>query len=341
MNCSLSDNLRFLLVFLVLVGWSSMSMAQEPFLLDTVNPLAHARALRCAKGMVYLGDNLGRCFSYNSFTGELKVLNLQNPEIRDVEVNQCGILWMQTGDSGKVFHHAKSNPVLFPKPEGKSVFFDGFALKDSLVFIMGDPVNGEFQVYLSYNFGRQWIPVKGLKAFEGEAAYAASGTTVQIQAKTLYFVTGGTHSRIFIGKKWGKRWKSYNIPFASGEGEGAYSFCAIDRKHFVAVGGNYQFPERRSRVCFTSSNGGKTWKESTVPPMGYRSCVIHFQGVTFACGTNGLDFSTDGGQHWTAWKQGNFLAMDVSENEQLWITLNRNLGLLQLEPVRMAVLIKN
>jgi hypothetical protein len=54
-----------------------------------------------------------------------------------------------------------------------------------------------------------------------------------------------------------------------------------------------------------------------------------------------LDFSTDGGQHWTAWKQGNFLAMDVSENEQLWITLNRNLGLLQLEPVRMAVLIKN
>jgi hypothetical protein len=75
--------------------------------------------------------------------------------------------------------------------------------------------------------------------------------------------------------------------------------------------------------------------------MGYRSCVIHFQGVTYACGTNGLDFSTDGGQHWAAWKQGNFLAMDVFDNEQLWITMNRNLGLLPLEPVRNAVLIKN
>ncbi|MBM3165254.1 MAG: hypothetical protein FJZ80_07325 [Bacteroidetes bacterium] len=318
-----------------------MAQAQEPILLDTVNPLAHARALRCAQGLVYLGDNLGRCFSYNPNTSELHALNRQNPEIRDVEVNQCGVLWMQTGDSGKVFRHTNYEPILFPRPEGKSVFFDGIAVKDSLVFAMGDPANGEFQVYLSYNFGKQWIQVRGLNAFEGEAAFAASGTTVQILDKTLYFVSGGTHSRIMIGKKRGKRWKSYTIPFLSGEGEGAYSFCAIDRKHFVVVGGNYQFPDRRSKVCFTSTNGGKTWRESTVPPMGYRSCVIHFQGVTFACGTNGLDFSTDGGQHWTAWHKGNFLSMDVSRDERLWITLNRNLGLFPLEPVRKAVLIKN
>lgn len=318
-----------------------MAQSQEPILLDTMNPLAHARALRCAKGLVYLGDNLGRCFSYNPITGELNTLNLQNPEIRDVEVNQCGVLWMQTGDSGKVFRYTSNEPDLYPRPQGKSVFFDGIAVQDSFVFAMGDPVNHEFSLYTSTNFGKDWKQLKGLSAAEGEAAYAASGTTVQIFGKTLYFVSGGAVSKLYVGKRWGAKWKSYPIPFSSGEGEGPYSLCVIDAKNLVVVGGNYQFPDRRSKVCFTSKNGGKTWIESLIPPMGYRSCVIYFQGVTFACGTNGLDFSTDGGQHWTAWHEGNFLSMDVSTDERLWITLSRNLGLLPLEPVRKAVLIKN
>jgi len=52
--------------------------------------------------MIYLGDNLGRCFVFNPITQELTLLNFLQPEIRDVEVNQFGVLWMQTGDTGKV-----------------------------------------------------------------------------------------------------------------------------------------------------------------------------------------------------------------------------------------------
>ena len=48
--------------------------------------------------MIYLGDNLGRCFVFNPITQDLTLLNFLQPEIRDVEVNHFGVFWMQTGE---------------------------------------------------------------------------------------------------------------------------------------------------------------------------------------------------------------------------------------------------
>ena len=328
-------------VLLLCLGALNLFFAQELIELDTVSHSAHARALRCHSAFVYIGDNQGRCFSYSPYTKELVLINLVQPELRDVEVNKLGVLWMQTGDTGKVFLNAGIQPVLFPRPDGLGVFLDGIAVKDSIVFAMGDPINGQFPLFLSRDYGLTWKTIPGIKAEATEAGYAASGTTVQIADNRLIFVTGGLRSRIFIGKRLGKKWKSYALPFKSGEGEGPYSFCVIDRKNMVVVGGNYQFPDRRASVCFISSDGGKTWKESAEPPFGYRSDVIHFQGVTYACGSNGIDFSTDHGNTWVKWLPGAFLAMDISADEKLWITTKRNLGLVVVEPIRMAVLIND
>lgn len=330
--------MRILVLWLFTVTLN-LSSAQELIELDTFTHSAHARALRCHSAFVYVGDNQGRCFSYNPITKELVLMNLVQPELRDVEVNKLGVLWMQTGDTGKVFLNAGVQPVLFPRPDGLAVFLDGIAVKDSIVFAMGDPINGVFSLYLSRDYGLTWKTIPGIKAEDSEAGYAASGTTVQISENRLIFVTGGLCSRIFIGKRLGKKWNSYALPFKSGEGEGPYSLCVIDRKHMVVVGGNYQLPDRRSSVCYISSNGGKTWKESAEPPFGYRSDIIHFQGVTYACGSNGIDFSTDHGNTWVKWLPGSFLAMDISADEKLWITTKSNLGLVVVEPVRIAVLI--
>ena len=329
------------LVLLLCLGALNLISAQELIELDTFTNTAHARALRCHSAFVYVGDNQGRCFSYNPITKELVLMNLVQPELRDVEVNKRGVLWMQTGDTGKVFLNAGIQPVLFPRPNGLGVFLDGIAVKDSIVFAMGDPNDGAFSLYLSRDYGLTWKTIPGIKAEASEAGYAASGTTVQIADNRLIFVTGGLRSRIFIGKRLGKKWKSYALPFKSGEGEGPYSLCVIDRQHMVVVGGNYQLPDRRSSVCYISSNGGKTWKESAEPPFGYRSDVIHFQGVTYACGSNGIDFSTDHGNTWVKWLPGSFLSMDVSADEKLWITTKSNLGLVMVEPVRIAVLISD
>ena len=329
------------LVLVLCLGALNLVFAQELIELDTFTYTAHARALRCHSAFVYVGDNQGRCFSYSPITKELVLINLVQPELRDVEVTKLGVLWMQTGDTGKVFLNAGIQPVLFPRPNGLGVFLDGIAVKDSIVFAMGDPINGVFSLFLSRDYGLTWKTIPGIKAEDSEAGYAASGTTVQIADNRLIFVTGGLRSRIFIGKRLGKKWKSYALPFKPGEGEGPYSLCVIDRKHMVVVGGNYQLLDRRSSVCYISSNGGKTWKESAEPPFGYRSDVIHFQGVTYACGSNGIDFSTDHGNTWVKWLPGSFLAMDVSADEKLWITTKSHLGLVMVEPVRIAVLISD
>ena len=329
------------IVLWLFLGSFNLAFAQELIELDTLTRSAHARALRCHSAFVYVGDNLGRCFSYNPYTKSLVLMNLVQPELRDVEVNQRGVLWMQTGDTGMVFLNSCNQPALFPRPNGLGVFLDGIAVKDSIVFAMGDPMNGAFSLYLSQDYGQTWKTIPGVKAEASEAGYAASGTTVQIAENRLIFVTGGLSSRIFIGKRFGKKWKSYVLPFKSGEGEGPYSLCVIDGQHMVVVGGNYQFPDRRTSVCYISSNGGRTWKESAEPPFGYRSDVIHFQGVTYACGSNGIDFSTDHGNTWVKWLSGSFLAMDISGDEKLWITTKSNLGLLVIEPVRIAVLIND
>lgn len=323
---------------ILLFSWVQYTKSQALVELDTINALAHARALKCDQGFIYLGDNLGRCFVYNELTNELSLRSGFLPEIRDVEVSATRVFWMQTGDTGKVYANNDPQPVLYPRLEGKSIFLNGISLNDSVLFAMGDPVNNEFQLFLSRDLGRTWKTIHGVLAKSGEAGYAASGTTVHLVENRLYFVSGGSVSRLFIGKRFGKSWKSYPIPFSKGEGEGAYSLCIIDRKNLVVVGGNYQFPARRSKVCFTSSNGGKSWKEATTPPMGYRSCVIHFEGVTYACGTNGIDYSTDNGIHWVPWIKGSFIAMDVAkgEPEKLWVTTKNNLGLYAFEPLRIA-----
>ena len=181
--------MRFFVLLLYIVALNLVA-AQELIELDTFTHTAHARALRCHSAFVYVGDNQGRCFSYNTITKEIVLMNLVQPELRDVEVNKLGVLWMQTGDTGKVFLNAGIHPVLFPRPDGLGVFLDGIAVKDSLVFAMGDPINGEFSLFLSRDYGLTWKTIPGIKAEASEAGYAASGTTVHIADKRLIFVTG-------------------------------------------------------------------------------------------------------------------------------------------------------
>lgn len=320
---------------------ASLLHAQVPIYLDSLNPKAHARGLAISDQVIYVGDNLGRCFKYFPSSNELHAIRQVGPEIRDIAITAKGVLWMQTGDTGKVFKDDAREPILFPVINGKSVFLDGIACRDSLVFAMGDPVDNEFALFFSKNYGRTWETIRGVMANPEEAAYAASGSTVQLDSKHLYFVSGGETSRFWVRKIKGKRWKSFDIPYKKESGEGPYSLCVIDPKHMVVVGGNYQFPNRRSSVCYISNNGGKSWKESAEPPFGYRSDVIYFQGVTYACGSNGIDFSTDLGNTWVKWLPGAFIAMDISADEKLWITTNSKLGLLMLEPVKIDVLIND
>jgi hypothetical protein len=70
----------------------------------------------------------------------------------------------------------------------------------------------------------------------------------------------------------------------------------------VAVGGDFQHPERSKGTAAFTVDGGQHWTASTKPPHGYRSSVVYDDKmkVWIAVGPTGTDVSTDEGRNWRA-----------------------------------------
>lgn len=299
--------MRFILVvfigFNVFVGFS-----QVVEIINYSKEKVHARGIACAKNNLLLACNDGYLYAYDLIKKQSVVLNPIEgaPELRDVAFTNSHIITMQSGDEGLIIQsdwEGKSNTVFYLRTskneELKNVFLDGIAIEKKLGFLMGDPIDGYFTLYYSTNAGVDWKPCSGkIKAFNGEAGFAASGSTVQIYDGFFYFVSGGLKSRIHISKNKGKTWESFEIPFESKESAGAFSLAIKDKQNMLVVGGDYTKATSQEKNCFFTANGGKSWQTCAVPPTGYRSCVIYTDGIYYACGTNGMDYSEDNGLTW-------------------------------------------
>lgn len=170
--------------------------------------------------------------------------------------------------------------------------------------IIGDPIDGRFFILRSFDGGQSWqeLPAENRpQAFDGEACFAASGSNITAISPTeAVFVSGGTHSRFF------HRDSSYTLPLNQGkESTGANAVAAYrshprgTATHLVVVGGDFLHDQLDSAACAWSQDGGKSWFAPTRPPFGYRSGVAWIDpNRLIACGTSGVDLSTDRGMSW-------------------------------------------
>jgi photosystem II stability/assembly factor-like uncharacterized protein len=314
--------MRFaLLLFFVLDCVISFSQLVE--IITYQEGKIHARGIEFSNKSLYLACNNGMLYRYDLNNKKTYILNPveEAPELRDVAHNKSHVLTMQRGKEGLViwtdqFGNRTTSCYLKDEkgPVLKEVFWDGIAIEKKLGFLMGDPIEGFFTLYFSTNAGEDWKPCFGkIKAFEGEAGFAASGSTVQIQDGVFYFVSGGLKSRFHTSNNKGKTWKSYEIPFESKESAGPFSLAIKDKLNMCVVGGDFEKANSKENNCFISNDGGKTWEKCVTPPNGYRSCVIFTDGVYYACGTNGMDFSTDNGLNWQKINDLNTFSMAFDE----------------------------
>jgi photosystem II stability/assembly factor-like uncharacterized protein len=209
----------------------------------------------------------------------------------------------RTTDGGRTWTETFTN-------DSPGIFLDGLAFADAengLAF--GDPMDGRLFLIATSDGGASWTPLPQMfrpAVRDGEAAFAASGTSVAVSGRVrIWLVTGGTVSRVWRTEDGGLNWEA--VPSGLAEGApstGGFSVAFLDRRSGIAVGGDYRAEAAAVGNASTSSDGGKTW----VPvvsgrPGGFREAVAFVPrsrpAVAVTVGPSGSDLSRDLGRTWT------------------------------------------
>ncbi len=184
-----------------------------------------------------------------------------------------------------------------------AIFLDGMDFwnkKQGIIF--GDPMNHYMQILVTKNGGDTWENISAkakIELMEGEAGFAASGTSIRTYKNNVYIATGGKESRLFISKNKGQSWKNEKIPILQGEATmGCFSIAISENKVF-AVGGDYLKDQLSTANFFYKNIESSNWELPNKAPKGYKSSIEYF-GLNrlVTCGTSGTDYSLDNGKTW-------------------------------------------
>ncbi len=109
-------------------------------------------------------------------------------------------------------------------------FYDGMAFyEDRKGYVIGDPVNGKWMILKTSNQGETWTILEtSPKANEGEAVFAASGSSICVDKTHIWFASGGSSSRIFRSSDSGLHWETSPTPIAQGvASQGIFSIVRL------------------------------------------------------------------------------------------------------------------
>lgn len=295
----------------------------------------YARGLLVEGDRVFTGNSDGTLYYFQLAKKTVQMLfRLENfTEMRDLERSGDFIMGIQSGETGKLVRISNGGDTKIIQPEmWKGIFLDGMDFFGKRGFMMGDPVDGKFSLFHTNDGGLNWERCEGeVEAIKDEAGFAASGTNVQVLNDSTYiFVSGGQQSRYIKSTDNGKTWTSVVLPYYPGEGSGAFSIHFANDQNGMIVGGDYTNPDLKLNNSFYTLDGGDSWFNPVTPPRGYRSCVFEKNGVFYACGQNGIDFSIDGGINWTGFADGNFFSLGANDTSLIATTTEGRIQLFNL-----------
>ena len=163
-------------------------------------------------------------------------------------------------------------------------------------FCMGDPINGEYEIYRTTNGGTNWTLVSGANIpnpLSGEFGYTRQ---IETFGNSVWFTTN--KGRIYHSTDKGATWAVYTSPLIDFGGttmSGNFSFSSLNAGIIVNVNG----------LVYKSANAGATWTlvTTTGPVFSNGVCAIENTNVIFTTGAattgSGSSYSLDGGTTWT------------------------------------------
>jgi photosystem II stability/assembly factor-like uncharacterized protein len=251
----------------------------------------------------------------------------------------------KTTDGCQTWKLVFKNPYM---PEG---FFDAILFLDRQHgMILSDPgaINlpvfvenpRDLHIRVTADGGATWGPISapdgsykpgnGLHPLKGEAAYAASNSSMAMQDGWFWFATGASRvasRKLFesaenitflfkpaycagaidaFSHECGQPWIDFRNSIApinhSTESSGIFSIRFRTSTNGVVVGGDYLKPDAPEETAASTNDGGITWTAAATPPHGYRSAVAYDAATKtwITVGPNGTDISTDDGRNWRA-----------------------------------------
>lgn len=182
----------------------------------------------------------------------------------------------------------------------RGVFLDAMHFRpDGRGVCVGDPIGGRLYELRTADSGRSWTRTPTRRSTlleEGEAFFASSGSNALLLPDgSRLAVTGGRRSRFLDDDRISE------LPLRQGgTSTGANSLAAWGRgKRLAIVGGDFSKDSDTTGTCTLTRNRGRSWYAPERGLNGYRSSVVYLhRRQLLACGTSGIDLSTDGGMHW-------------------------------------------
>lgn len=230
--------------------------------------------------------------------------------------------------------------LVFANPDADG-FWDGLQF-DGTRFgvILGDPVQGSFTMFVTYDGGGQWTRQVNpcLRTMDPkQGAFAASNQSLAIvPLQDANSTPGtGTNHQIWFGASGGWLYgfelaplelisapagnyatdgciHTRALPNGSKDSAGIFAVAFHDTTSGVVVGGDYAQPQNgTSTAAFTTE--GIHWHVALHSPAGYRSTVAWnlTDASWIAAGSTGSDISHDNGNTWQPLDRGNWNAISL------------------------------
>jgi len=253
-----------------------------------------------SQGQVYLSEDGGENWNSRSVPGcentEFRSLHAWDAQHALVfDVSPRGRAFMTT-DAGASWEMVYQSPVA-------GAFFNSLKFADDKQGIaISDPIDEQILVLRTEDGGLNWKRMLILPpSVQGEINYAASNTCIEyLPSGGIYILTGGSKSRILSSSDHGYTWSFIDTPMLTGASAGLFSVSFATPEAGVAVGGDFNEPDRGGCRAIFTEDGGKTWHKAETMPAAYRSCVVALdKELHFAIGKTGCDYSVDQGKNWT------------------------------------------
>ncbi len=295
------------------------------------------RALEIENDKVWYASNLSRYGYYDLISNKhLQFVAFPDSlEFRSAALTRENLFFMNVGSPAYLFRSDKISP------DAKSVYTDNHpdAFYDSMHFwdendgiAIGDPNGDQISILITRDGGNSWVKSGSNlpKAVSGEAAFAASDSNISIVGDTVWIVSGGVRSRVFVSADKGQSWKVFDTPIVQGKSmTGIFSCDFYNNEIGFIAGGDYENQNQNFGNKAITKDGGKNWRlvgQNKGP--GYISCVRFVpdsdgKGLV-SVGAGGLYYSADSGENWKLLHDDASLYTIRFQNDNTAIAAGRN-----------------